>query len=111
MFLPELSNSVYTLLDKLMIAILSSKEELGYYEIASKFPAIFLSLIASMTPIMMARMSNTIKEENPHKFEDYVSKSFKFSFVTSVGLIFLMTSISKDFIPGITLYKIGEYRR
>lgn len=49
MFLPELSNSVYTLLDKLMIAILSSKEELGYYEIASKFPAIFLSLIASMT--------------------------------------------------------------
>jgi len=99
LFLPEISSSVYVLLDRIMIGILSNKAEVGYYDIASKIPAIFISLISSMTPIMMTRMSNTINESKYDNFTNYVSKSFKFSFVMSVGMILSMLSIVKEFIP------------
>lgn len=100
LFLPELSVSVYALLDKVILGILSSKVEVGYYDIANKFPTIFTSLISSsMTPVMMARMSNTISKSRCNDFANYVSKSFKFSFITSVGMILLMLSIVKEFIP------------
>jgi O-antigen/teichoic acid export membrane protein len=99
LFLPEISGSIYSLLDRIMLGILSSKAEVGYYDIASKFPTIFISLIASMTPVMMTRMSNTIIKSRYDSFANYVSKSFKFSFVLSVGMILLTLSIVKEFIP------------
>ncbi|MFN3691820.1 MAG: flippase [Fervidobacterium sp.] len=99
LFLPELSISVYALLDRVMLGILSSKAEVGYYDIASRFPSLFLTLIGSMTPVMMARMSNMISGSRYDNFTNYVSKSFKFSFVMSAGMILSMLSIVKEFIP------------
>lgn len=99
MFLPELSISIYALLDKIMLGILSTKEELGYYEIASNLPSLILALFSSMTSVMMPRMSNLLKENNHDKFEKSVLDSFKFSFILSSFMIILVLSVSKELVP------------
>lgn len=99
MFLPELSINIYSHLDKLMIEWFAGASEVGYYEVASKFPIIALSLITSMTPIMMARMSHTLAEQGKEWFENYVRRSLKFSiYLSSVFLLTLLVT-ANELVP------------
>ncbi len=98
-FLPTISISIYSMLDKLMLGILSTSTELGYYEYSQKIMNMSLVLITSITPIMMVRMSNSFKSETMEEVKNYFFKSFKFATFLSFFIFSIIFSISTSFIP------------
>jgi len=62
--LPNLAVSVYTMLDKLLLGTISGNEYLGYYDYSKRIVAMALTVVSSMTPIMMVKMSGHFKNND-----------------------------------------------
>ena len=97
--LPNLAVSVYTMLDKLLLGAISGNEYLGYYDYSKKIVGMALTIVSSMTPIMMVRMSGHFKNKDLSSVRSYVAKSFKFSVFSSVLIFSLLISVVPEFIP------------
>jgi len=97
--LPNLAVSVYTMLDKLLLGTISGNEYLGYYDYSKRIVAMALTVVSSMTPIMMVKMSGHFKNNDLSLVRGYVAKSFKFSVFSSVLIFSLLISAVPEFIP------------
>ncbi|HPT59737.1 MAG TPA: flippase [Fervidobacterium sp.] len=97
--LPNLAVSVYTMLDKLLLGAISGNEYLGYYDYSKRIVGMALTIVSSMTPIMMVRMSGNFKNKDLSSVRSYVAKSFKFSVFSSVLIFSLLISVVPEFIP------------
>jgi len=99
LFLPTIAISIYTQLDKLMLGLMSTNEQLGYYDYSQKLVKMALALISSITPIMMVRMSSEFKNNNLSSVAMYFQKSFKFATFLSFYIFSMIISIVPEFIP------------
>lgn len=100
LFIPQIANQVYNMLDKTMIGkIIPDKTEVGYYEQAQKVIRLLLTIVTSLGVVMIPRMASTFASGNKQKVNDYMKKSFNFVFFLSFPLIFGIISISKAFVP------------
>ena len=97
--LPNLAVSVYAMLDKLLLGTISGNEYLGYYDYSKRIVAMALTVVSSMTPIMMVKMSGHFKNNDLSLVRGYVAKSFKFSVFSSVLIFSLLISAVPEFIP------------
>jgi len=97
--LPNLAVSVYTMLDKLLLGTISGNEYLGYYDYSKRIVTMALTVVSSMTPIMMVKMSGHFKNNDLSLVRGYVAKSFKFSVFSSVLIFSLLISAVPEFIP------------
>jgi len=97
--LPNLAVSVYTMLDKLLLGTISGNEYLGYYDYSKRIVTMALTVVSSMTPIMMVKMSGHFKNNDLSLVTGYVAKSFKFSVFSSVLIFSLLISAVPEFIP------------
>ncbi|MBP3596108.1 MAG: flippase [Clostridia bacterium] len=100
LFIPQIANQVYNMLDKTMIGyIIPDKAEVGYYEQAQKVIRILITIVTSLGVVMIPRMASTFASGNKEKVNEYMKKSFNFVFFLSFPLIFGIISISKEFVP------------
>lgn len=100
LFIPQIANQVYNMLDKTMIGyIIPNKAEVGYYEQAQKVIRILITIVTSLGVVMIPRMASTFASGNKEKVNEYMKKSFNFVFFLSYPLIFGIISISKEFVP------------
>lgn len=100
LFIPQIANQVYNMLDKTMIGyIIADKTEVGYYEQAQKVIRLLITVVTSLGVVMIPRMASTFASGNKEKVNDYMKKSFNFVFFLSFPLIFGIISISKEFVP------------
>lgn len=97
-FLPSIAVSVYTMLDKIMLGIISDPEQVGYYEYSQKIVRIALAIVTSITPVMMVRMSSSYKD-GIDSVSEWFYKSFKFAIFSSSFIFCLIFSITPEFIP------------
>jgi len=97
--LPNLALSVYTMLDKLLLGAISGNEYLGYYDYSKRIIGMAFTVVSSITPIMMVKMSGHFKNNDLSSVRNYVAKSFKFSVFSSVLVFSLLISIIPEFIP------------
>ena len=61
-FYDEKKTKNYKIMDKLMLGLLSSYLEVGYYEYAEKIIVIPICVINSLGTVMLPRMSNLIEK-------------------------------------------------
>ena len=97
MFIPIAAVNVYKTMDKVMLEILSSSEEVGYYYSSEKIINFPLALVTSLNAVMLPRMSYL--QGKKVDTSDIVLKSMIFSVgittLISVGII----SSAKQFVP------------
>lgn len=99
LFLPVLSVSLYTVMDKLMLGVISTKEEVGYYAYSERIIQIPLSFITALGTVLLPRASNlTVKGDNKAR-KELLSKSMQFSMLMSIGCMFGMIAIADELIP------------
>ncbi|AEX85641.1 membrane protein involved in the export of O-antigen and teichoic acid [Marinitoga piezophila KA3] len=98
-FLPTIAISIYSMLDKLMLGIFSTKTQVGYYDYSQKLVRIPLAIITSITPIIMVRMAAEFKNNDINSVKIYFYKSFKFATFLSFYLFSMMYSVVPEFIP------------
>lgn len=99
-FVPAIATSVYTVLDKTMIGVITkSEDENGYYEQATKIIRLVQSLLFSLNTVMSARQSYLFNIGKFDEMKDKIVKSFDYLFSISIPIMFSIVAISNNFVP------------
>lgn len=99
-FLPAIATSVYTLLDKTMLGILTgSYTENGYYEQAQKINIVLLRVVLSLGLVLLPQIASAFKEGNKKQVNEFINKSGKYVFFISLPIALGLICISDNFVP------------
>ncbi|MCR5119518.1 MAG: oligosaccharide flippase family protein [Lachnospiraceae bacterium] len=100
-FIPAVATSVYLVLDKTLIGLITKDEyQNGYYEQASKVINVgkaFAFLV--FNSVMTARMSYLFSEKDHDKIKEMISASMDFILLFVYGAVFGLLGISHDLVP------------
>lgn len=100
LFLPQIATSVYNVLDKTMIGLLSGiEEEVAFYEQSQKIVKIVMALVTSLGTVMLPRVANLFKLKEMEKIQQYLSKSFHFVCFIAFPMMFGLMAISCSIVP------------
>jgi O-antigen/teichoic acid export membrane protein len=87
-FLPQIATSIYTVLDKTMLGIITQSEaENGYYEQTYKIIQISLIVITSLNAVMAPRMAYLFGKGEKKEFCERLKASFHFLFMLAVPIV------------------------
>lgn len=100
-FIPTIATSIYTVLDKTLIGVITKQpEQNGYYEQATKIIKIVKTFcFTSLNTIMGARVSYLFEKQQFEEIKNKISKSANFILFMSVGSCFGLIGISSNFVP------------
>lgn len=99
LFIPVIAVSLYKIMDKIMLGILSGVMEVGYYEQAEKIINIPLGLVTALGTVMLPRISNLLSKGNKDSVLNYLEKSVKFMMFLAFPICFGIISIASNFVP------------
>lgn len=100
LFVPQITNKIYNMLDTTMLGnIIVDKAETGYYEQSQKIIRVLLTLVTSLGTVMVPRMANMFANGEKKKINEYMKKSFNFTYLLSFPIMFGLIAISKNFVP------------
>ena len=100
LFIPQIANQIYKILDTTMIgALVLDKTETGYYEQGQKVIRLLLTVVTSLGVVMVPRMASTYASGDNEKIKNYMKMSFRFVFFLAFPIMFGITSISAEFVP------------
>lgn len=99
LFVPVLALSVFHIMDKTMLNMLSNDANSGYYYNADKLINIPLQLITGMSAVMLPRVANTLHTEGSGKVMELLSKSAELTLFLTCAIAFGIGAISDSFVP------------
>ena len=99
LFIPVIAVSLYTIMDRIMLGMMSNMLEVGYYESANKLTIIPTLAVTSLGTVMLPRISNMISKGQEGETVIYLQKSLMISIVLSTSMAFGLAAISKEFVP------------
>ena len=97
MFLPVIAVSIYKIMDKIMIGVLSTVTEVGYYENAEKITQVPSAIITALGTVMLPRVSNMLSNNQEEAVKNIISKTMPFVMFLTFPMVFGVCAISKDF--------------
>lgn len=99
-FLPQIATTIYTVLDKTMLGVMSvTQVENGYYEQSYKVVSIALTTVTSLNAVLLPRMSLLYKQNNIKEIKERLEKSFRFISFLAIPLAFGIAAISCNLVP------------
>lgn len=99
LFIPVLALSVFHIMDKTMLNMLSNDANSGYYYNADKLINIPLQLITGMSAVMLPRVANTLHTEGNGKVMELLRKSAELTLFLTCAIAFGIGAISDSFVP------------
>ena len=100
LFIPQIANQIYKILDTTMIGkLVKDISEAGYYEQSQKIIRLLLTIVTSLGVVMIPRMASTFASGDKKKINEYLKLSFKFVFFLSFPIMFGICSIASNFVP------------
>ena len=99
-FIPTIATSVYTVLDKTMIGLIT-KDTLqnGYYEQATKIVKIGLAAVTSLNTVMGSRMSYLFALKKYDEIKSKLNSSMSFSLLITIPMGLGLCGVAKTFVP------------
>ncbi len=99
LFAPMIATSVYNVLDKTMIGVITgSDRQNGYYEQTTKIISVILVVVTSLGTVLLPRMSSSYKEGNMSAFKNEVDSAYRYVILISCALCFGIISCSDNLI-------------
>lgn len=99
LFIPVAAQTVYHVMDKTMLGVLSTYEQTGYYYNADKLISIPISLIAAVCVVLMPRMSALIYSNENDKKNSIRQTTMQAIACLSSAFCFGIIAVAKDFVP------------
>lgn len=99
LFVPLLAMSVYHIMDKTMLGILSTYEQVGYYYNADKIINIPVGILSGVGTVMLPRMTALNKEGKWQEAKKIFLQSIEMIVVVSVAMACGISAIAKEFTP------------
>lgn len=97
--IPQVIESVYMMLDKIMLKHLSTIVEVGYYGQAERIITIMVSIVNSVNIVYGPRMVAKIAEGNKEDISSLLTTAFYYMCLVSLPIVFGLSSISEILIP------------
>lgn len=98
LFLTVIAVSLFKIMDKIMLGMMSPAEQVGFYESSERIVQIPTALVTSLGIVMLPRMSNLIARKEGD-ISDIIRKSIVFAMFISTSLCFGIMGVSKEFVP------------
>lgn len=99
-FLPSIATSIYTLLDKTMLGVLTGDyTENGYYEQAQKINVILLRVVLALGLVLLPQIANSFKKGEKEAVKNFINKSGRYVFFISFPIAIGLICISNNFVP------------
>lgn len=100
-FIPTIATSIYTVLDKSLIGIITENAyENGYYEQATKIINIIKALVfTSVNTVMEARIAYLFAERKFDEIHRRIEKSLSLILLLGFGCVFGLLGIARTFVP------------
>ena len=97
-FLPQIATSIYTVLDKTMLGIITQSEaENGYYEQTYKIIQISLIIMTSLNAVMAPRMAYLYGKGKKEEFRERLKSSLHFVYMLAFPIVFGLIAVGPDF--------------
>ena len=97
LFIPALSVSIYSIMDKVMIGVIASKSDLAYYEYANKIVEIPNIIFGAMGTVMLSRMSHMVSKDK-NKAECLIGYSIDLSCIIAIGSTFGIMAVVDELV-------------
>ena len=88
LFVPLIATSVYRVLDKILIGLLSSSAQLGFFDCADKIIMVPLGVISALGAVVLPRMSYLISTGEERKGVKFIRSTMSFSMIIAICLMF-----------------------
>ncbi len=99
LFIPTIAVSIYKVMDKIMLGILSNDVEVGLYHSSEHIVGVPLALITALGTVMLPRISSILSSGNDKNISDIFNKSISFAMFVSNAMCFGIMSVAKEFVP------------
>lgn len=100
LFVPTIAISIYTILDKTMIGVITADVlENGYYELAMRISKMVLTLITSLGTVMIPRIGCFFGQGNIEQVKSYIYKAYRFVWLLGVPLCIGLIMVADNFVP------------
>lgn len=100
LFIPSIAISVYTVLDKTMIGVITRQSsENGYYEQALKISKMVLALVTSMGTVLAPRVAYYFARKEIKRVQDYMYRAYRFVWFLGVPLCLGLTGVASNMVP------------
>lgn len=99
LFIPVIGLSVFHIMDKTMLDLLSNEENVGYYYSADKIINIPLGVISAVSTVMLPRISFMFKNNSVEDVKKVIEKSAEIVAFLTAAIGFGIATIAKDFVP------------
>lgn len=97
LFIPIVSVSVLKYMDKIMLGIFSTSQQVGFYDNVHKVIEMPSALIVAVGTVMLPKISNLVGMGNINKSIKYTLLSYKYLMCLAFGMAFGMFAISDVF--------------
>ena len=99
LFIPILAMSIYHVMDKTMLGMLSSYEQTGFYYNADKLVNIPLAIIVGVATVIFPRISKIFSEGDINRGNQVFLYALELIIVISSALAFGIAGVANNFIP------------
>ena len=110
LFLYNAATTIYTNLDTVMLGMMTTDDQVGYYNAAVKIKGILASVVTAMSAVLLPRVSYYLSNNNRNEFLRIIQKTFQFVLLISIPLVVffdlaakpaIMILAGKDYFPSI----------
>lgn len=108
LFLPVIAVTIYKMMDKTMLGLMTNVNEVGFYESAEKIINVPNAIIAALGTVMLPRMSNIYANKKDKEASKMIDYSIKLMMFLAFAMTFGLIAISKDFT---ILFFGGEFTK
>ena len=99
LFVPQIATSLYTMLDKTMIGLLTDNNaEVAFYTQSQMIIKTVLTVITSLSTAMMPRMANLFQLNKQKEIRNSIYASLKFVLLLSLPFVFGIIGVSAGFV-------------
>lgn len=99
LFIPVIAISLYKVMDKIMLGIMTNVAEVGYYEQAEKITTMPLALVTALGTVIMPRMANLASKGHEEKMREYIGRSIKFMMFLAFPICLGLIAVADNFVP------------
>lgn len=99
LFVPVIAVSVYTTLDKIMLGVMSSEEQVAFFSYSERISRLPLSVLQALGVVMMPRMSYLLMEGQREKALGLLKNSIWIMLAASMALAFGISAVAPEFVP------------
>lgn len=105
LFIPVIAVSLYKMMDKIMLGLLSDMVQVGYYENTEKIVQVPMVLVNSLGTVMLPKTTNLLAKNEENTARKYLEYSIVFAMILASSLCFGIMAVASLFVPW--FYGIG----